>query len=442
MEEVFEIGIIGLGPAGHKAAKEALKFGFSVICFEKEKTGGTCLNVGCIPTKAILHATDILKEMKNLTKEGVLPLAEAEFDFKQIYSRKNKIVEKLSTAVEKDLAQKGAKIVKNKASFNKTENGFLITAEGTEYKVQKLIVATGSEPFELPDLKFDGKKILNSNDILELEEIPKSLVIVGSGAIGIEWARIFSTLGAKVTVVEKAENLLPTADIDVSKRIARMFKISGIQAYTETTVTAWADSTATLSNGKTAEAEKILVAAGRKRVWPESSLNRDEIAINADGSTNIKDLFVIGDVMAKKMLAHTAGAQAVRVVELIKTGKTSPVHDEEIPSIIYGTPEIAEIGLCEQDLPENYRENPEYKIYNFRIMELPKAWCDGDLEGFIKIITKSEKILGAHIISKEASALITQVQIAMKAEMSVETLKTVVFAHPTYSEGILEAVCQ
>jgi len=451
MEKVFDIGIIGLGPAGHKAALEALRAGFSVIAFEKSKPGGTCLNLGCVPTKAILHSSEIFAGLRSLTKEGLEPCIEACFqgikeaeicNIKGIYERKNKITEKFCSAIKKDLTAKGLALVEFEAKIKEEDDGFKIISDGRTYNARNIIIATGSAPFELPSLKFDHKNILNSDDVLNLDKCPKSVVIVGSGAIGIEWARIFSNLGCKTAIVEKAENLLPESDRDVSKRILRMFKMAKIQAYTGDEVIKFEDGIAHLKSGKELECEKILVAVGRRRIFPEIEFKDKDckLSVNADGTTNFGQIYAIGDAIAKKMLAHTANAQAVRVIEKIKTRKCAGLSDLEIPSVVYGEPEIASIGLREQDLPDDYINNSDYKIYNLPLTFLAKAWCDGAIDGFIKIITKCDKIIGAHIISKEASALVTQIQIAMKAGMSLKDLQEVIFAHPTYSEGISEAL--
>lgn len=391
----WDLAIIGLGPAGLKAAQLAASYGKSVIAFEKNKVGGTCLNVGCIPTKAIIHAASTGKS------------------WEEMMTFKNSTVEKLNKAVEKDLINRGIKIVYETASV---KDG-AVFANGEKYVAKNIIIATGSFSRELEGLLYDEDFVLNSDDILKLEKLPKNIAIIGSGAIGIEWARIFNTLGVDVTVVEAAQALLPSADKDVQKRIERIFKMKKIKFYINTTAKR-ENRTLVLSNNETLTPDIVLVAAGREKVV-------------LDGG-----IIIIGDANGESMLAHSATHQAIAAIEKIFKSGNSTFNSVQVPSVIYGEPEIASIGVREQDLSDT--EN--YKIYNLPIAYLPKAWCDEQIEGFIKIITKDGQILGAHIISKEASALITQIAIAMHAKMSTDELRKVIFPHPTFSEGIFEAL--
>jgi len=398
----FDLGVIGLGPSGLKAAQTAKKLGKSVVAFEKNKIGGTCLNLGCVPTKAILHGAKTGKT------------------WKEIISHKNSVVEKLNKAVEKDLSNRGITVVNEEAFLETIQRNAscIIKTKNAEYPVKEIIVASGSKPKELADLPFDGTFILSSDNILNLETLPKSILIVGSGAIGIEWARIMNLMGVDVTVVEAAPSLLPSSDVDIQRRIARIFKMKKIKFYTETTAKA-DGSDIILSNGETLRPGIVLVAAGREKVLPKGECKN-----------------VIGDAGDKTSLAHSGTHQAICEIERIFKNKNRSFDNTEVPAVVYGEPEIASIGLREQDLTD--LEN--YKIYNLPVAYLPKAWCDECTEGFVKLISKDDFIVGAHIISKEASAMITQIAIAMKAKMTITELKKVIFPHPTYSEGIFEAL--
>lgn len=406
---VYDVGIIGLGPAGHKIALLALKKGLSVICFEREFTGGVCLNFGCVPTKSILHDSEQSKEAA----------------WNEIIDRKNRIVEKFRKAVEKDLKDKGAKLIFADAKIIDENGKISITADNEKFEVRKAIVATGSKPLEIKGLEFDGDFVLNSNQIFDLQKMPKSIVIVGSGAIGIEWVRIFNNLGVETIVVEKASSLLPASDLDVSKRVERIFRMKKIKFYKDSYVEKIENKKVYLNNGEIIEPTCVLVAVGRVP---------NEISVPEN-----KNIFTVGDISNEVMLAHNATAQAKVLYENIFEGKPlREIKSYEIPSVIYGCPEIASIGLREQDL-----ENIEnYKIHNLPIAFLAKSHCDNNIEGFIKIISEKNtcKILGAHIISGEASAMIVQIAIAMKANMSTEQLREVIFPHPTLSEGIFEAL--
>lgn len=422
MEEIFDLILIGLGPGGLRAANIALKNGLKVLAFEKETLGGCCLNKGCVPTKAILHASELFNEINSCKNSGIKIEGEITPDIKAIIENKNTILKKLSKAAEDGLVKKGLVIKKEegKIDFENLEvNGF---------KAKNIILATGSIPFELPNLPFNHKDVLSSDDILNMESLPKSIAIIGSGAIGVEWARIFSNFNVQTTLIEKAENILPLMDTDIQKRMTRILKQKKVKVLTGKTALKYENKKLLLDDNTEIEAEIVLVAVGRKRIIPNG------IQINKDLTTNHKNVYATGDMAATKMLAHTASMQANYVMNKIlnKTAKLTP--DNEIPSVVYGTPEIASIGVNEQEAPEGC------KIYNLPISFLAKSWCDNKIDGFIKIITKDNLIIGAHIVSSEASSLITQIQIMMKTNFKISDINDIVFAHPTYSEGILEAI--
>ncbi len=407
--EKFDLGIIGAGPAGYTAAFHASAKGLSVVIFEKDEIGGVCLNRGCIPTKTILHSSEIYNEMLSSYALGVTT-ENIHLDYTKVIENKNNVVEKLRKGIELGFKNSKIKVVKTAAEIL---DAVTIRAAGEIYECGKIIAATGAEPRELKGLEFDHKFILNSDDILNLEKLPRSILIIGSGAIGIEWTRIFSNFGVDVTLTEFAEHLLPAADIEISKRVERIFKTKKIKFYTETTVEKIDKGIVTLTNGEQISPEKILVAAGRKPVTPEKT----------DGVT------YIGDVCGSIQLAHFAIKQAIETVDGVKFDKTL------VPSVVYGTPEIAWVGLREQDLEEG-----TYRKVNLLVSALGKSHCDNMTDGVIKLLTREGKILGAHIISKEASSLIQQILIAMQNNITIDMLKEVCFAHPTYSEGIFESL--
>ncbi len=400
-----DYGIIGGGPAGYTAGMMFANQGKSVILFEKEYMGGTCLNKGCIPTKALIHISEQYKSIVQADKIGA-SIEIKGFDFSKIAEKRDKTVEKLRKSLELAVKNSGVNIIYAKAEI-KDKN--TIIADNITYNVGQIIYACGSQPREIKGMKFDGKFILNSDDVLKLDNLPKSVLIIGSGAIGIEWARIFSNFGVDVSVVEMAEHLIPQADIDVSKRIERIFKQNGIKYYLNDCVEKIDKHTATLKSGTEIQPDFILAAIGRSPIKP-----------NADG------VVVIGDSCGKIQLAHYAIHQAKELALGIECNKTL------IPAVIYGEPEIAWVGLRSQDCDEDCRS------VNIPISALGKSWCDDSTEGFIKIITKDNLIVGAHIVSKEASALIHEFLIAIQNKLTVSDLKKVCFAHPTYSEGIFE----
>lgn len=406
----FEYGIIGGGPAGYTTALALAKNGHSVVIFEKDYLGGTCLNKGCIPTKSLLHSSEYYKQLSKADDFG-LELEIKSFDFSKIAEKRDKTIEKIRKSLELAIKNAGITVINSKASVIDSKT---ISAD-KKYSVGEIIIATGAQPKELKGLEFDGKFILNSDDILQLSSLPMSVLIIGSGAIGIEWARIFSNFGVEVTIIEMAEHLIPLADIEVSKRIERIFKQNKIKFYTNDFVKEVKEKTAILNSGATISPEIILSAVGRTPIEEKSDLGH-----------------YIGDACGEIQLAHYAIAQGLNFAQ----GKNSLLQKNLIPSVIYGEPEIAWVGLREQDCDDSYK-----KIL-LPITALGKSWCDDATEGFIKIIEKDGFIAGAHIISKEASALIHQVLIAMQNNIRIENLKDVCFAHPTFSEGVFEAICR
>lgn len=401
----FDYGIIGGGPAGYTVGMMLAKQGKKVVLFEKDKLGGTCLNKGCIPTKSFLHSSDVYAELKKCATYGIFA-ENVSFDFSKICDKKNQTIEKIRKSLELAIKNSGVNVVYAEACV-KDKNA--IIADNTEYKVSEIILATGSKPKTLKGLEFDGEYILSSDDILELTELPKSVLIIGSGAIGVEWTRILSNFGVEVVLVEMAEHLIPLADIEVSKRIERIFKQKKIQYFLKDYVEKVEDNTVTLHSGIQLNPEKILVAAGRVPVCPECEANS-----------------VLGDACGEIQLAHFAIHQAKAKALGI------PFDKNLVPSVIYGEPEIAWVGIKEQDMDETFKKSL------LPITALGKSWCDDATEGFIKIITKDNKICGAHIVSKEASSLIHILLTAIQNNISVSDLKEMCFAHPTYAEGIFD----
>lgn len=403
----FDLGIIGAGPAGYTAAFQARAKGLSVVLFEKDKVGGVCLNRGCIPTKAILHSAELYEEMKSASELGI-NLENLSVDYKKVVERKDKVVEKIRKSLELALKNSGVQTVNSEA---KVISDNQICAGDKVYECASIITATGSKPKDFPNLRFDHEFVLSSDDILNLDTLPKSILIIGSGAIGIEWARIFAAFDVEVSIVELAEHLLPLADIEVSKRVERIFKAKKIKMFLANSVEKIEDKKVYLSSGDVLEPELVLLAVGRK---PENSF---------------ENVTCIGDACGKIQLAHFAIKQAVAEVAGVE-------FDENlVPSVVYGCPEIAWIGKREQDLEEG-----SYKKSNLLISALGKSHCDNCTEGFIKILSQNGKIVGAHIVAKEASSLIQQITIAMQNNIAIDDLKKVCFAHPTYSEGIFECL--
>ena len=411
--ETFDYGIIGGGPAGYTTALYLATQGKSVVLFEKDEIGGTCLNRGCIPTKILLHVAELYQSFKTAEKFGIYA-GNITFDYEKVAEHKNKIVEKLRKSLELAIKKSGINVVKESA---KVVSDNLIKASGEEYSCSKIVVATGSKPRELKGLEFDHDFILSSDDILNFTKLPEKMVIVGSGAIGIEFARILSAFGVEITLVELASRLVPLADWEVSKRVERQFKMKKIKFYTETSIKSIENKVVTLSNDEKIEPDCILVATGR--------------VCADDNKYEQYNVSIIGDASAEIQLAHYAVSQAKKLVFDI------PYDKDLIPSVIYGSPEIAWVGEVEKQDADT-----EFKKVVFPISALGKAHADDSIDGFIKILSKDNKIVGASIVSNEASALIQQIIIAIQNNISIDKLKEVCFAHPTYSEGIMEGIMQ
>ena len=409
VDKIYDIGIVGAGPAGYTAALHAVKKGLSVVLFEKDQIGGVCLNRGCIPTKTILHSAILYEDLKKAENIGI-NVENISLDFERVMEHKNKTVEKIRRNLEQVIENAGILLVKTNALI-KDKN--TIDADGIIYNCKKIIDAAGSSPVNLKGMECDHDFILNSDDILCLNRLPKSILIIGSGAIGVEWARIFAAFDVNVTIVEAAERILPLADIEVSKRLERIFKTKKIKTYTSCVVDKIENKKVYLSNGEILNPETVLTAVGRK----------------SNACEKISDVTYIGDVCGQIQLAHFAIKQAIAAIDGIK------FYTSLVPSVVYGSPEIAWIGKREQDLDAG-----SYQKSMLLISALGKSHCDNCTDGFIKILVQNDKITGAHIISKEASALIQQILMAIQNDITVSKLKEMCFAHPAYSEGIFESL--
>ena len=409
-ENMYDYGIIGSGPAGLTASFIAAKQGFSVILFEKEELGGVCLNKGAIPTKTILNSVELYKEIKNLKELGI-EVSDVKLNLSKIMERKDEVIEKLKKHFEKEIDEHNITFIKKEAHLIDEHT---IECDGNQYKCSKVIAATGSTPKPFRNLDFDHKFILNSEDLLNITEVPEKVVIIGAGAEGVEWARIFNAMGTEVTIAEKTSRLIHEADIEISKELEKIFKEQGIKTYLSTDLDHIKDKKVTLSNGEIIEPDFVLIAIGRH-------------VTRFDNDNN--NITYLGDAYGSLMLATFASYQARALVSDI-------VFDNVfVPSVVYGTPEIAWIGANEQDLP-----NGSYDKVVYPLNKLAKANCDNQTEGFVKILTYQGYIIGAHIIGKEASALIHEFAIAMQNNIKVSELKKVCFAHPTYSEAVYESI--
>ncbi|MFO7809940.1 MAG: dihydrolipoyl dehydrogenase [Candidatus Delongbacteria bacterium] len=443
----YKVAVLGGGPGGYAAAIRANQLGMSVILFEKDKLGGTCLNWGCIPTKAILSCTDLLRNIKRSEEFGITA-DNIGFDLTKIIQRKDGIVKDLVDGLDKLFKMRKIEIVRE---FGKLTGVNEITSEsGRCITAENIILATGSKPLNIPALNIDSENVMTSDDVLNIQKVPDKMLVIGGGVVGCEFAGIFSELGSKITIVEMLENLLPTEDIQVSRIIQSSFRKKGIGYKLKTKVEEVKVHEAgrievRFSDGTTEEYSKVLAAAGRSVNIKGNGIdeigidieNKRFVRINENMQTNHKNIYAVGDITGKMMLAHAATAQGLSAVAHI-AGKAKSLDYSSIPSAVFTTPEIASVGAREQDLKKN---NTKYIVSRFSFAANGKAKGMGETEGFVKILTdeKKEKLLGAHIAGPHASDLLQELVIIKTKGMPTGSLTDSVHAHPTLSECVLEA---
>ena len=439
--------ILGGGPAGYVAAIRAAQLGGEVTVVERDRLGGTCLNRGCIPTKALLASVEVLSSSRQGEKFG-LKVGDVSPDFSAMLSRKDKIVEQLVKGVEFLFKSRKINLLKGEGKFLEPKVIEVAKEDGSKERLEgdRIIIATGSEPAKPSLFSFDGEKIITSNEALVLNKIPGSLLIVGAGVIGVEFASIFRELGTEVTIVEMLPQILPTEDEEVVQILEREFKKKRIKVHTGTKIEKVENLESRvrsrLSSGETIESEKVLVAVGRKlnsegldRIGLK--IEKGKVLVNERMETNIPELYAAGDVTGGVLLAHKASAEGIVAAENA-LGKTLTMDYKVIPSCIFSHPEVASVGLSEKKAKE---EGASIKVGKFPFRALGKAQALGRFEGLVKIVADadSDEILGVHIIGPQATDLIAEGALAMRMEATVEDLAKTIHAHPTLSEAMMEA---
>ena len=447
----MKVAVIGGGPGGYVAAIKASMLGADVTVIEKRRVGGTCLNVGCIPTKALLASSSLITSIKEAKDFGISIDGNIEADFESIMGRKNKIVNQLINGIEFLFDKRGIKLVngfgklidKNKIEVKK-EDGTIEVIEA-----DKIILANGSQPVILPMFPYDGETIITSDEALNLKEVPKSLLIVGGGVIGCEFGQFFKTLGTEVTIVEMFDQLLPLEDKDVAKQLQRQFKKDKIKVMTGIRIEKCEivddEVVATLSNGKQVKAEKALLSIGRKPYLDNSgvedigiTLERGKIVVNENLETNIEGVYAIGDLINTPFLAHVASKEGLIAAQNALFGNSKTVNYKVVPRCVYTEPEVAGVGKTEKELQQ---QDITYKVGQFDFRALGKAQAIGHFQGFIKILADQEdKVIGASIVGPHATDLLTELSLAVHLGLTVEQVGDVIHAHPTLSEGIMEAL--
>lgn len=451
-ERDYDLIILGAGPGGYVAGIRAGQLGLRVAVVEKDpKLGGTCLLRGCIPTKALLHTASLLDEIREAGGLGI-EVGEPSLDMGRAQSRKQEVVDSNVKGIE-FLFKKNK--VERLRGWGRLAGANRVEVEGDDgtktYSAKNVLIATGSVPREIPVIATDGERVLDSDHVLELQRVPKSLAILGAGAVGTEFASIFRAFGSEVTVIEMLDRALPMEDEEVSKELTRQFKKRGIAVWTGTRLTGAeaGDGGVKLSfEGKkeTLEAEVLLVAVGRKPVTEGIGLDTVGIAtekgyIPTDElmRTSADGVYAIGDaVTAGPWLAHKASAEGILAVEHIAGHDTRPLTYERVPSVVYTDPEVGSVGLTEAEARER---GYDVAVGKFPFTALAKAKIEGKTGGFVKIVrdTKYDEILGVHIVGAHATDLIAEACVAISVEATVEELFRTVHAHPTLAESVMEA---
>lgn len=447
----MRLTILGAGPGGYVAALRAAQRGAEVTVIEEREVGGTCLNWGCIPTKTLIASAEVLHKTKNAADFGLELAGNVSPNIQKIMERKRKVVDTQVKGIRGLLRSWGIKLLEGRGVIINPKKINVTLKDGStqEIDTDKIIIATGSKPAQIPVFPFDGKRILSSDHAVNLDVIPQSLLIVGAGVIGCEFAFIYREFGSEVTMVEMMPRAVSTEDEEISALLERELKKNKIKLITNTgvqNVDVKEDGvTATLTDGKTIDAEKVLVSIGRsvnsKNIGLENigvnTGKRGEIFVNEKMQTNIDGIYAIGDVVGGIMLAHLASKQGLIAAENA-TGGNAAIKYDVVPAAIFTSPEIASVGLREHQVKE---KNIKYKVGRFQFRALGKAHAMGEISGMFKIISEegTDKILGAHIIGPHASDLIHEIAVAIEGGLTVNDIAHTIHAHPTLAEGIMEA---
>ncbi|MBL1147487.1 MAG: dihydrolipoyl dehydrogenase [Pseudomonadota bacterium] len=455
-DKSYDVVVIGAGPGGYVCAIRAAQLGLSVACVEKQALGGTCLNVGCIPSKALLHTSERFEEAGHDFKKLGITVSAPKLDLKTMMAHKDAVVKDNTQGI-------GFLFKKNKVDHVKgtgkiLDAGKVEVTEGkgkpTVLKTKAIVIATGSEVTPLPGIEIDEKQIVSSTGALVFDAVPKKLAVIGGGVIGLEMGTVWRRLGAEVTVIEFLDKILPPMDNEISKQMQLILKKQGMSFKLGTKVTAAKKAgkkvTLTMEPAKggkaeTADFDAVLVSIGRRPHTEGLGLKeagvkmteRGQVDVNDHFETNVKGIYAIGDAIRGAMLAHKAEDEGMALAEIL-AGKTAHINYDCIPGVVYTAPEVAEVGKTEEQLKE---AGIKYKSGKFPFMANGRARAMNKSEGFVKILTdaKTDKVLGCHIIGAEAGTLIAEVVLAMEFGGSAEDIARTCHAHPTLNEVVKEA---
>ncbi|MDD5449538.1 MAG: dihydrolipoyl dehydrogenase [Candidatus Omnitrophica bacterium] len=442
--EKYDIAVIGAGPGGYIAAIYAARAGKSVAVIEKDQLGGACLNRGCIPTKAILSSLEVLYAVKESASFGI-DVPSCKINFEKIKSRKDEIVKKLRQGIA---ALFNARKIALFTGPGRLAGPGEIEVGGASIRAKDIIIATGSSPLEIPAFEFNHTTIISSDDLLELKDVPQSLLIIGGGAIGCEFAAMYNAMGSKVAIVEQLPEILPSMDAEIAKRLGLILKKRGVEILTgvkaERLIQKEGRLSAVLSSGRELAAEKALICVGRS---PNSSgfglenqgirAQRGRICVDEYMRTNLPNTYAIGDVAGKFQLAHTASYEGITACRNI-LGEGIKADYRAVPNCIYTSPEAAGVGMTEEQAKT---AGIKTKVCKFPFSALGKANVVSRTEGFVKLVgeTPGGRILGVHILGHGAATLIAEAALAVKQGLSARQVADTIHAHPTFSEGLMEA---
>ena len=445
----YDVIVLGSGPGGYVTAIRASQLGLKTAVIEKESLGGVCLNWGCIPTKALLKSAQVFEYLKHADDYG-LTVKEFDKDFDAVVNRSRNVADGMSKGVQFLMKKNKIDVI---SGYGTLKPGKKVDVDGTEYSADHIVIATGARSRELPNLPQDGKKVIGYRKAMTLEKQPKKLIIVGSGAIGVEFAYFYNSMGTDVTVVEYLPRIVPVEDEDVSKQLERSFKKSGIKVLTSTEVTSVDTSgkgvKATIKTKKgeeILEADMVLSAVGIKTNIENIGLedvgivvDRDKILVNDFYQTNIPGYYAIGDLTPGPALAHVASAEGILCVEKIAGQHVEAIDYGNIPGCTYCTPEIASVGLTEAQAKD---KGIDIKVGKFPFSASGKASAGGHKEGFVKVIfdAKYGEWLGCHMIGTGVTDMIAEAVLGRKLETTGHEVLKTIHPHPTMSEAVMEAV--
>ncbi len=456
MSETFDLIVIGGGPGGYVCAIRAAQLGLKTACIESRGTlGGTCLNIGCIPSKSLLNLSESYHKAKNEFKKQGIETGEVRINIEKMMSNKDKSVQVLTKGVEFLFKKNKVKYIKGKGVLF-SENDVVVyeNSNKTSYKAKNIVLATGSQPTSLPGVEIDEKNVISSTGALSLKQVPKSLVVIGGGYIGLEMGSVWSRLGSKVTVVEFLNEITPGMDKEISKEFQKILIKQGINFKMGCKVNKIEKVREGLSvhftNNNENKLEKIitdkvLISVGRKPYTEGLNLNKigiekdkiGRINVNEKFQTSKKNIYAIGDVIKGPMLAHKAEEEGIAVAEIL-AGQSGHVNYDVIPGVIYTSPEVAYVGKTEEQLKDS---GLNYKIGKFPFLANSRAKVNNETDGFVKILadSKTDKVLGVHIIGPHCGDMIAEMALAMEFGASSEDIARTCHAHPTHTEAIKEA---